>query len=398
MKTKVFYLFIILFFLFLAGCAVRIEKPPVSVPPLVLIDADDFPPFIDDLDQELLELAVGRSLQYYDKIPEDRTFRFGKNLYTAKELKESLWQFLEIIRDSGSEEIREKRLRETFDVYKSAGRGESGGVLFTGYYEPVMEGSLTRTPEYRYPIYRKPDDTMVISLAKFREKYKGERIIARLEDGEVVPYHSRGDIDEKGCLKDRGLEIAWFADPVDIFFLHIQGSGMMSLPDGDFVQVSYSMSNGRPYRSIGKLLMDTGRISRENLSLDSIRKYLREHPEEMSDILNHNESYVFFRIVEKGPIGCLGVPVTSGRSIATDTSLYPKGALAFIRTKKPLLDRDGNIKSWVSFSRFVLNQDTGGVIKGPGRVDLFCGRGKRAETMAGRLKEEGEMYFLVKKR
>jgi len=118
----------------------------------------------------------------------------------------------------------------------------------------------------------------------------------------------------------------------------------------------------------------------------------------MSDILNHNESYVFFRIVEKGPIGCLGVPVTSGRSIATDSSLYPKGALTFIRTRKPLLDRDGNIKSWISFSRFVLNQDTGGVIKGPGRVDLFCGRGKEAETMAGRLKEEGELYFLVKKK
>ena len=145
-------------------------------------------------------------------------------------------------------------------------------------------------------------------------------------------------------------------------------------------------------------MIDTGRISREDVSLGSIRKYLNDHPEEVSDILNYNESYVFFRVVEKGPVGCLGVPVTSGRSIATDSKLYPKGALAFIRTKKPLLDENGNIKSWVSFSRFVLNQDTGGAIKGPGRVDLFCGKGSYAEIMAGSLKEEGEMYFLVKKR
>ncbi|MEA1936437.1 MAG: MltA domain-containing protein [Thermodesulfobacteriota bacterium] len=398
MKTKGFYLLIVLFFLFLFGCAARIEKPIKPAFPLILIKADDFPSFSDDLDQKSLELAIGRSLQYYDRLPEGRTFRFGKSLYMVRELKESLLEFLEIIRSSDADEIRERRIRDTFDVYRSAGCGEKRRILFTGYYEPILEGSFRRTPKYRYPVYRKPGDSMVINLGRFREKFKGERIVARLENGEIVPYHSREDIDEKGHLKDRNLEIAWFADPVDIFFLHIQGSGIIQLPDGGYVQVSYAMSNGRPYRSVGKLLIDTGRISREDVSLGSIRKYLKDHPEEVSDILNYNESYVFFRIVEKGPVGCLGVPVTSGRSIATDSKLYPKGALAFIRTKKPLLDENGNIKSWISFSRFVLNQDTGGVIKGPGRVDLFCGKGSYAEIMAGSLKEEGEMYFLVKKR
>jgi len=391
-------LLFLLFLFFLAGCAARIEKPIKPVGPLVLIDIDDFPSFIDDLDQKTLELAIGRSLQYYDRLPEGRTFHFGKSLYTVRELKESLLKFLEIIRNSSSDEIREKRIRDTFHVYKSVGRGKNEKVLFTGYYEPLLEGSLERTSRYRYPIYRKPNDSMVINLGRFRDKFKGERIIARLENGEIVPYHSREDIDERGYLKGRNLEIAWFADPVDVFFLHIQGSGIISLPDGSYVQVSYSMSNGRPYRSVGKLLINMGRISMEDVSLNSIKKYLKEHPEEMSDTLNYNESYVFFRFVEKGPVGCLGVPVTSGRSIATDSNLFPKGALAFIKTRKPLLDRDGNIKSWVFFSRFVLNQDTGGAIKGPGRVDLFCGRGKEAEIMAGSLKEEGELYFLIKKK
>ncbi|MGZ3580202.1 MAG: 3D domain-containing protein, partial [Syntrophales bacterium] len=122
------------------------------------------------------------------------------------------------------------------------------------------------------------------------------------------------------------------------------------------------------------------------------------HPAELSDIFNYNESYVFFRVVENGPIGALGLTLTSGRSIATDLDLFPRGALAFIRLRKPVFEKNGNIKAWKTFSRFVLNQDTGGVIKGPGRVDLFCGTGSDAEMLAGSLKENGELYFLVKKK
>lgn len=386
-------------FLFLLGCAARMEKP-VAIPsfPLVLMATDKLPSFTDDLDWKSLETAISGSLQYYDKIPEARTFNFGNSTYTTRELKESLLSFLGIIRSATSGEIREERIKDAFDVYKSAGRRENGEALFTGYYEPVLEGSLKRTGRHRYPIYKKPEDSIVIDLGKFKGKFEGEQIVVRLENGEIVPYFSREDIDEKGCLKDRGLEIAWVADPVDLFFLHIQGSGIISLSDGSLVQVGYAGSNGRPYRSIGKHLIDEGKFFREDVSLSSIRKYLKEHPEKMSDILNHNESYVFFRIVENGPVGCLEVTLTPGRSIATDSRLYPKGALAFVRTKKPVLDSDGNIKTWVPFSRFVLNQDTGGAITGPGRVDLFCGRGKEAEIMAGHLKEKGEVYFFVKKK
>jgi membrane-bound lytic murein transglycosylase A len=170
---------------------------------------------------------------------------------------------------------------------------------------------------------------------------------------------------------------------------------MICLPDGKCFQVSYAQSNGRAYRSIGKLLIDSGKATRQDLSMQGIKKYLREHPEEAQEILNYNESYVFFRIVEEGPVGSIGVALTGGRSIATDQTIFPRGALAFIKSRKPVIGPDGDIRSWVPFSRFALNQDTGGAITGPGRVDLFCGRGREAEIMAGHLKEEGELYFLI---
>ncbi|MDO9515223.1 MAG: MltA domain-containing protein [Syntrophales bacterium] len=385
-----------LFIFFLAGCAL-IAPERGEITPLVPVSRWALPPLFDDLDRASLELAISRSLEYYDRLPETREFRFGDRMCTAGELKESLRDFLEIVRTSDSNKQMAERIRGTFDLYRSIGR-DGGKVLFTGYYEPILAGSFERTEEYRYPIYRTPDDHVVVNLGGFKEKYKGERVIGRVEEGQVVPYYTREDIDIKGCLEGRGLELLWLSDPVDIFFLQIQGSGVVSLPGGGLVQVSYEQTNGHPYSSVGRLLVDQGKMSMEEVSLKGIKRYLRQNPDEMFDILSCNESYVFFRIVEKGPKGSLDVTVTPGRSIATDSNLFPKGALAFIRVKKPVIDEEGAIVSWEPFSRFVLNQDTGGAIKGPGRVDLFCGRGRDAEIMAGHLKEEGDLYFLVKKR
>ncbi|MBN2538599.1 MAG: MltA domain-containing protein [Deltaproteobacteria bacterium] len=381
---------------FLAGCAV-IAPERGEITPLVPVHPSELRTLEDDLDQPSLELAIYRSIQYYNRLPETREFLFGERVCTAGELKESLREFLKIIRMPVSNSDRTEIIKQTFDIYKSIGK-HNGEILFTGYYEPILAGSFDRTPEYRYPIYRTPDDHVVIDLGQFREKYSGERIIARIEDGRAVPYYTRGDIDINGSLEGRGLEILWLSDPVDLFFLQIQGSGVVSLPGGDLVQVSYAQCNGHPYQSVGRLLVEQGKMSIEEVSLKGIKRYLREHPEEMLDILSCNESYVFFRIVEEGPVGSLNVPVTPGRSIATDAGIFPKGALAFIRVKKPVIDEGGNIVSWEPFSRFVLNQDAGGAIKGPARVDLFCGRGNNAEIMAGHLKEEGVLYFLIKKK
>ncbi len=381
--------------LLLFSCVTPVEKPQL---PLASISAWDYPLFKDDLDKKSLEMAALRSLEYFNRLPENRLCRFGNVDYSVAELKESLLAFLEILRHFDSAETFRKKIEETFDVYQSVGSDGEGVVLFTGYYAPVLDGSREETAEYRFPIYTTPDDHIAVNLEVFHEKYKGARIIARYENGQILPYYTREDIDTAHCLKGRGLEIAWLADPVDLFFLHIQGSGLVRLHDGTVIQISYEQANGHPYRSVGRLLIDRGKIPAEDMSLVSIKRYLREHPEEMSDILNHNESYVFFRIVADGPVGSLNVPVTAGRTIATDSALFPKGALAFIKTRKPVITKDGAIVAWETFSRFVLNQDTGGAIKGPGRVDLFCGNGAVAGIMAGHMKEEGKLYFLVKKK
>jgi membrane-bound lytic murein transglycosylase A len=386
-------------FFLVAGCVAGIGKPPEKIlPSLVLIPPEKVPRLADDLDGELLETALGRSLEYYERIAGNNMYGIGDGHITGKELKESLLAFRKILSGSDSDEVKRKKILNTFDLYRATGLNNQGRVLFTGYFESVLKGSLERTDEYRYPIYKTPDDIVVANLGKFSEKYKNEKIIGRLKSGELVPYFNRADIEEAGVLKGRNLELIWVNDPVDLFFMHIQGSGEIKLTDGRFVQVSYAQKNGRPYRSIGRYLLDKGKLTTGEISHQSLKKYLREHPEELSDIFNYNESYVFFRIVENGPIGALGLTLTSGRSIATDLDLFPRGALAFIRLRKPVFEKDGNIKSWETFSRFVLNQDTGGVIKGPGRVDLFCGTGSGAEMLAGSLKEIGELYFLVKKK
>jgi membrane-bound lytic murein transglycosylase A len=398
---------LILFIILLTGGCAFFKKPPVvpappppqkEGPPLAVVTGSDLPVFRDDMDRESLARAVRKSLEYYARLSERTTYRMAAERFTVRDMKQSLGAFLEIVETSDSPATIERRVRETFDVYRASGGAPSGRVLFTGYYEPVLKGSPGRSEQYRYPIYRKPDDSVVVQLGKFREKYRNERLVGRVENGEMVPYFSREEIDGVGVLENRGLEIAWFADPVDIFFLHIQGSGMICLPDGMCFQVSYAQSNGRAYRSIGRLLIDSGKATRENLSMQGIKKYLREHPEEAREILNYNESYVFFRRVEEGPVGSIGVALTGGRSIATDQTIFPRGALAFVKTRKPVIGPGGDIRSWVPFSRFVLNQDTGGAITGPGRVDLFCGRGNEAEITAGHLKEEGDLYFLVLKK
>jgi membrane-bound lytic murein transglycosylase A len=221
--------------------------------------------------------------------------------------------------------------------------------------------------------------------------------VGRYTDQTVVPYFDRREIEEENALVGRAEALAWVKDPVDVFFLQIQGSGKIYLDTGDVINVHYHGSNGRPYRSIGTLLIEEQKIPREEMSMQRIRSYLRNHPEEMASIFNYNPSYVFFKIESEGPLGSLNVLLTPGRSIALDRRLFPHAALAFIRTQKPVLNSAGQIDRWVSCRRFVLNQDTGGAIQGPGRADLFWGNGPYAEMAAGHLAHVGELYFLILK-
>jgi membrane-bound lytic murein transglycosylase A len=265
-------------------------------------------------------------------------------------------------------------------------------VLFTGYYQPRIEASLSESGDYRFPIYRRPADLVEMESDKPREK-----VVGRLEGAHLVPYWSRHEIDIQGKLRGRGYEIAWVKDPVELFFLHIQGSGILKLDDGRMLQINYEASNGRPYRSIGRMLIDNGRVAERDLSMQRLRLYLAEHPEERDQVLVHNESYIFFRVVPDGPLGSLGVLLTPGRSIATDPRFFPRGAVAFIATRKPVLNGQGNFIGWQAFSRFVFNQDRGSAIRGPGRVDLYFGTGHSAGLAAGAMNSRGRVYFLLKK-
>jgi len=421
--------FFILVLFFLSGCAVRIEKPaprpapPVPAPPprttvppevpkppvlppvitkpappLVRVPAIQLPLFTDDMDLESLETAVEKSLQYYKRAGGRGPVRMDDAWVSIRDLQDSLIALREILRSGEAAEVKQTRVRETFDVYRSTGSDGENTVLFTGYFESIMKGSRKRTERFKYPVYRAPADAITVNLGRFGEKYKNEQLIGRVKNGELIPYYTRGEIEEYGSLAGRDLELAWVDDRVDLFFLHTQGSGKIELTDGTLLQIGYALKNGRPFQSVSPYLLKMGKITPQENSYKEIKKYLKEHPEELSEILGHNESFIFFRIVKEGPVGAIEEILTPGRSIATDPDVFPKGALAFMRARKPILDKEGNVESWIPFSRFVVSQDVGGVIKGAGRVDLFCGSGGEAEMLAGSLKEKGELYFLVKKR
>jgi membrane-bound lytic murein transglycosylase A len=364
----------------------RVISQPSSL--LELVPSGNILSLADDLDVASLSLAIDRSLQYFSRFNDKDVYYMGARQFTVGEMEETLNAFRQIVTGGESDQTKQNKIRDTFDFYKSLGDDKKGRVIFTGYYEPILNGSLEKTKQYQYPLYRTPDETVVLNAGKF---------VGRMGKAEVLPHYKRAEIDSEKSLAGRNLEIIWVDDFVDLFFLQIQGSGKVRLPDGKFIQVGYAQSNGYPYRSIANYMVDKGLLSKNVTSLQAIKKYLREHPDEMERIFNYNERYIFFRLMDKGPIGSLGIPVTGGRTIASDPEVFPKGALAFIRTRKPLLDK-GEVVKWITFSRFVLNQDTGAAINGAGRIDIFCGGGAEAADIAGRLKEGGELIFLLKKR
>ncbi len=392
MKHAVNFLLLGLIILSVAGCTrTVIRMPAPSAVALIAVPAQQVD-LNDDLDFSSLELAIDRSVQYYEGSSQNSVYRMADKLIGAKQLKESLLAFRKIIRNGASNEEKKNQIRQDFDIYRAAGDDEYGGVLFTGYYEPLLEGSLTPTDKYRYPLYKPPPDLVMKAISKNETK------ISRMKNGEAVPYYTRGEIDVEGVLKGRSLELLWVADPVELFTLHIQGSGKIKLEDGRMLTVSYAQNNGRPFRSVTRYMLDNGMIRGNESSYSNVKRFLKTKEEqELFEILSYNERYIFFRFVDKEPVGSLGQPVTPDRSIATDPDYFPQGALAFIRLRKPVFDAEGNVKERVNFSRFVLNQDKGSAIKGPGRVDLFCGFGANAQSTAGSLKEKGELYFLIKK-
>jgi membrane-bound lytic murein transglycosylase A len=380
------------------GCGIFKKRPPeIKETALIRIDSSAYPDFFDDMDYDGLENCILGSISYLNRVPPTKTFRFGQEIFNTAHMMRSIEHFLDFIRTKPSKDELIRYINNNYLVYATEGIDNPEPVLFTGYFEPVLQGSLNKDTEYQFPIYARPDDLTTIDLSLFSQQFKGETIVGRYIDQRVVPYYDRKEIEHQGLLEGKVKEIAWLKDRLDLFFLQIQGSGKIYLDNGDIINVHYHGSNGQPYRSIGKLLIDEGKITREDISMQKIRDYLRNHPEEIETVLNYNPSYVFFKVEKDGPLGSLEVKLTPGRSIALDRRLFPPAGLAFIETKKPLINGDGTIHKWTAFSRFVLNQDTGGAIRGPSRADLFWGNGPYAEIAAGYMQEFGKLYFLILK-
>ncbi|HKY08987.1 MAG TPA: MltA domain-containing protein [Candidatus Binatia bacterium] len=371
----------------LSECAIRLDSVPTGSPGLS-----------DDLDVQSLREAIRQSLVYLQKLPPDRVVGETPRRFTAKQVADSLLAFQPLLELWSCRECVAREIATRFDLVPSAPDPASAEVLFMGYYQPVIDGSLTRTEKFRVPIYGKPPDLITAERVTLTPKARVERIVGRAQGEQFVPYYSRREIDGAGVLQGQGLEIAWVENPIDVFFLHIQGSGLIRLQNGRQLPVGYAAQNGWPYRSIGRLLIDDGKIPREEMSMQRLRHYLTENPREQDEIFSYNESYVFFRVLEGGPLGSLEVPVTAGRSIATDARLFPKGALVWIQTEVPVIDNAGGLTGWRPISRFVLNQDTGGAIRGLQRADLYFGTGEEPAALAGYMNRPGKMYFLMLKR
>lgn len=266
--------------------------------------------------------------------------------------------------------------------------GSETGTI-TGYYVPNLNGSRTRTERYRWPLYAVPDDLLIIDLRSVYPDLANYRLRGRLEGRKVVPYYSREELDARPELL-AGKELFWVEDPVELFFMQIQGSGRILLEDGTMVMVHYADQNGHPFRSVGKLLLEQGVMTRDQMSMQNIKTWAQQNPDQVAALLKENPSYVFFTVLPgnpERPFGALGVPLTPERSLAVDPKSIPLGTPVFLATTWP--DKGEPLQ------RLMLAQDTGGAIRGAVRADFFWGMGNEAGARAGRMKHKGRMWVLL---
>lgn len=376
---------------FVAGCA----RAPLSSTDAAFRPSSP-PPIADDLPLGPLFSAIENQIKFLEKNSQ-RDFRFGNRVIPKDEYLNGLRRFLDLGRNLTTE-IFFQKISEEFEFLEVYGNDDGWGQIFiTSYFEPLIEGSWSKTKRFTQPLYREPRDILNLNLANYGPQFSNVRQLrGRLVGKDIYPYYSREEIDQRGALNGKKLVLAW-VDPIDSFFLQIQGSGTVKIGKKE-IFVNYAQKNGHPYFPIGRAVKE--RIEPEEVTLHTIERYLRSlPPQEMQKILNQNASYVFFKVSNQRAVTKLGVPATPGRTIATDHRYFPKGALAFMSFDKPVFDgpEDTTPSKTIGVSRFVLDQDIGGAIKGGGRVDLFWGRGHEAKRYAGVMKNKGTLYYLVPK-
>ena len=370
----------------LAGCQIAPPAPPAVQPPA--------PP-----------RAIFTPATYAD-LPgwsEDRpqaawpAFRVGCQALLAR--AQALWQApcaaADAIDERDAQAVR-RFFEQNLTPYRVSVTDGNESGLVTGYYEPLLQGSRVHGPAYPVPLYAPPDDLLAVELADLYPELRGKRVRGRLDGRRVVPYWARADIDA-GKADVAGKALVYVSDPVDAFFLQIQGSGRVQLAEGGVMRIGYADQNGQPFRSIARVLIDRGELTLGEASMQGIREWGRQHPDRLPALLDENPSYVFFREVPPappdslegridGPIGSLGVPLLAERTIAVDPRAIPLGTPVFLDTTEPLSD--------APLRRLVMAQDTGGAIRGPIRADFFWGFGAEAGAQAGRMRQEGRMWIL----
>lgn len=272
-------------------------------------------------------------------------------------------------------------IRRHFRIFRSVGYDRRGSVLFTGYYTPIFKASKRRHGIYQFPLYKRPADLVSGKTGK-------DMAHQRLANGALVAYPSREEIERSGML--RGTELVWLPTALDAYIIHVQGSARLQLDSGEELEIGYDGTNGHEYLSVGLELVNDGKIPKDQLSLSSMRRFFKHHPHEVDRYLRRNPRFVFFQETRGGPFGSLGPPVTADISIATDKSIFPRGALCWVAA----VYNDPHMRR-VDYGGFRLDQDTGGAIRAPGKCDLYMGIGRHAERRAGSQMSVGQLYYLV---
>lgn len=354
--------------------------------------------FTDDMSRHSLRLVIAKQLAAMANIDAARRVRLGNRTVTQYALQRTLRAFDRLLQLDLSPTEFTRRIHQQFHIIP-VGRGQhKKRMLFTGYYTPILEARRTRSQEYSYPLYRKPAGYPAhrdaVSHARANNRDSGFHLVSTRQEVLLT----RAQIDGEQILKNQNLEVAWLKDDLERYFLHIQGSGYLSFPDGTSEAILFGGSNQMPYRSVGRQMIEDGVITLAQGSMQGIKQYFRDHPEDIKKYLFQNHRYIFFDLVEGGaPRGSSGSELVGGRSIATDKSIYPAGGLAFIVSQKPVLDATNEFIGWQKFSRFVVDQDTGSAIRGSGRVDLYFGIGDAAGAAAGHHYRQGKAFYLLLK-
>lgn len=343
----------------------------------------------DDVHQALP--ALRKSCDSMRRQPDERTLPGAKIAGTMGDWAE----VCEFILAAGPESDLRGFFEGAFQPLEVSLGGETLG-MFTGYYETLLKGSMTANDRYNVPLHVKPPELVSVDLGAFRADLKGRRIAGRVQGDRLVPYHDRAEI-VSGALDGRDLELLWVDDPVDAFFLHIQGSGRVLMEDGRLVRVGYASQNGHAYTAIGRQLIAEGEIPREKMSMQAIRSWLDANPGRVDELLNSNSSYVFFRLLEDGdgPFGSANVALTAGRSLAVDMSHLALHVPVWLSASYP--DPVSRDSVPLPLERLMVAQDTGGAIRGEIRGDVFWGFGAEAEEIAGRMANAGRYWLLLPK-